>query len=251
MLSEDDIQRYSRHILLPQLGGKGQEKIQKTSVLIVGAGGLGSPVALYLAASGVGRIGIVDPDEVELSNLQRQIIHTQNNIGEKKVLSARRHIAQLNKNVSVQIWDCSIDCQNGAEIVKNYDVVCDGSDNFKTRYAVNKLCASFGKPLISAAAQRFGGQLAHFDAVRGTGCYNCLYPQQGEVRGGNCSESGVFSPVVGVMGSLQATETLKAILGFNQDLGKLLLWDALGMDFTKITLQADPHCSVCMTFQKD
>lgn len=246
-LSENEIQRYSRHILLAELGGTGQMALKNASVLVVGAGGLGSPAALYLAAAGVGRLGLVDDDVVELSNLQRQVLHTTQAVGQKKVESARERLDALNPEIVVETWDMRLNAQSAHDLVARYDLVCDGCDNFTTRYAVNAACVQAGKVLVSAAVQRFEGQLATFSPARGGGCYNCLYPAtDGQAAGLSCGEAGVFGAVTGVMGTLQATQALKEILGLGHSgVGHLLMWDALRMKFTTMTLSADPACPVC------
>lgn len=245
--TEAEIQRYSRHILLPEVGGTGQAALKAASVLVVGAGGLGSPVALYLAAAGVGRIGLVDDDVVELSNLQRQIVHETASVGKQKVESARAHLLALNPEIKVDVWPVRLSAQTCDEIIGRYDLVCDGSDNFTTRYLVNAACMRSRRPLVSAAVQRFGGQLSTYRSWEGRGCYHCLYPEtEAEAESLSCSEAGVFGAVTGVMGTLQATEALKEILGIGESMaGRLLMWDALSMRFTTIVLERDSACPVC------
>ncbi|GAN59348.1 molybdopterin biosynthesis protein [Acetobacter cibinongensis] len=245
--TENEIQRYSRHILLPEVGGTGQAALRAASVLIVGAGGLGSPAALYLAAAGVGRIGLVDDDVVELSNLQRQILHDTAAVGHRKVESAKSRLAALNPDIQIDTWPVRLSPDTVDELVSQYDLVCDGCDNFATRYLVNAACVRARKPLVSAAAQRFGGQLSTFRPWQGGPCYHCLYPQtDGEADGLSCSDAGVFGAVTGVMGTLQATEALKELLGLGTSLaGRLLMWDALSTRFTTIALHRDPTCPVC------
>lgn len=249
--TENEIQRYSRHILLPEVGGTGQAALRAASVLVVGAGGLGSPLALYLAAAGVGRIGLVDDDTVELSNLQRQIVHETSTIGALKVDSAKARLKALNPEITLETWPLRLNAETVHDLVGRYDLVCDGCDNFSTRYLINAACVRARKPLISAAAQRFGGQLSTFRPWEGGPCYHCLYPEtDGMADGLSCSEAGIFGAVTGVMGTLQATEALKEILGLGNSLaGKLLMWDALSTRFTTITLQPDPHCPVCKAKQ--
>nr|WP_298794617.1 molybdopterin-synthase adenylyltransferase MoeB [uncultured Acetobacter sp.] len=251
--TEDEIQRYSRHILLPEVGGTGQAALKAASVLVVGAGGLGSPAALYLAAAGVGRIGLVDDDAVELSNLQRQILHTTQAVGTPKVDSARARLEALNPDITVETWPMRLTAENVDALVQQYDVVCDGCDNFATRYLVNAACVRAGRPLVSAAVQRFEGQLSTFHPARGGPCYHCLYPQtDGMAQGLTCGEAGVFGAVTGVMGTLQATEALKELLGLGTSLaGRLLMWDALSTRFTTITLQRDPTCPVCGDMERE
>lgn len=245
--TEDEIQRYSRHILLPEVGGTGQAKLRASSVLIIGAGGLGAPVALYLAAAGVGRIGLVDDDSVELSNLQRQIVHVTDAVGALKVDSARARLEALNPEVTIETWPMRLGAETVDNLVQRYDLVCDGCDNFSTRYLVNAACVRAGKPLVSAAVQRFEGQLSTFKPAEGGPCYHCLYPETDGVADGlSCGEAGVFGAVTGVMGTLQATEALKELLDIGTSLaGRLLMWDALATRFTTIALRRDPTCSVC------
>ncbi|MFS8369517.1 HesA/MoeB/ThiF family protein [Acetobacter indonesiensis] len=245
--TEDEIQRYSRHILLPEVGGTGQAKLRASSVLIIGAGGLGAPVALYLAAAGVGRIGLVDDDSVELSNLQRQIVHVTDAVGALKVDSARTRLEALNPEVTIETWPMRLGAETVDDLVQRYDLVCDGCDNFSTRYLVNAACVRAGKPLVSAAVQRFEGQLSTFKPAEGGPCYHCLYPETDGVADGlSCGEAGVFGAVTGVMGTLQATEALKELLDIGTSLaGRLLMWDALATRFTTIALRRDPTCSVC------
>ncbi|MBO1326942.1 HesA/MoeB/ThiF family protein [Acetobacter suratthaniensis] len=247
-LTESEIHRYSRHILLAELGGTGQMAIKNASVLVVGAGGLGSPVALYLAAAGVGRIGLVDNDVVELSNLQRQILHVTGAVGHKKVDSARERLRALNPEIVVETWDMRLDAAGVADLVSRYDLVCDGCDNFETRYLVNEACVRQGKTLISAAAQRFGGQLSTFRPQLGGPCYACLYPpHEGDDSAiPTCGDAGVLGAITGVMGTLQATEALKEVTGIGTSMdGRLLMWDALSMRFSELKLAADPACPVC------
>lgn len=245
--TEDEIQRYSRHILLPEVGGTGQAKLRASSVLIIGAGGLGAPVALYLAAAGVGRIGLVDDDVVELSNLQRQIVHVTDAVGALKVDSARARLEALNPEVTIETWPMRLGAETVDNLVQRYDLVCDGCDNFSTRYLVNAACVRAEKPLVSAAVQRFEGQLSTFKPTEGGPCYHCLYPETDGVADGlSCGEAGVFGAVTGVMGTLQATEALKELLDIGTSLaGRLLMWDALATRFTTIALRRDPTCSVC------
>jgi len=245
--SEDEIQRYARHILLRELGGTGQALIKEAKVLIVGAGGLGSPLALYLAAAGVGTIGLVDEDVVELSNLQRQIAHGMSDIGRPKVSSAAESAARINPLVRVVAHQERLAAANVAALVADYDIICDGTDNFATRFLLADACVAARKTLISAAVLRFEGQLATFKPHEGGPCYRCLYPEpppEGLVPA--CSEAGVLGAVTGVMGTLQATEVLKEITGVGKSLaGYLLVWNALDAEFRKIRLKKDPQCPVC------
>ncbi len=246
-LTEAEIQRYSRHILLPEVGGTGQIRLREASVLIVGAGGLGSPAAHYLAAAGVGRIGIVDHDRVELSNLQRQILHTTERVGSPKVDSARETLTALNPEIVIETYETRLTTDNAAELVRAYDLVCDGSDNFGTRYLVNATCVAERRTLISAAVTRFDGQISTFRPHIGGPCYECLFPRSGGAGDApSCGDAGIFGAVTGVMGTLQATEALKEILDLGETLaGRLLLWDALATRFTTISIARDPHCPVC------
>jgi adenylyltransferase/sulfurtransferase len=254
--SEAEITRYSRHILLEEVGGTGQQKLKEASVLLIGAGGLGSPLALYLAAAGLGRIGLVDDDVVDLSNLQRQVAHTTDRIGHAKVESAAAAARAINPNVAVETHATRLTPANALELISGYDLVCDGSDNFATRFLVADACHLAGRTLVSAAVLRFEGQLSTFKAHLGPSekhgphpCYRCLYPEappEGLVP--TCAEAGVLGAVTGVMGTLQATEVLKEILGIGEGLsGRLLLWDALGMSFRTVRLKRDPACKLCGT----
>ncbi len=245
--SEDEIQRYSRHILLRELGGTGQAKLKAAKVLVVGTGGLGSPLALYLAAAGVGHIGLVDEDVVELSNLQRQIAHEVSDIGRPKVQSAAGALHRINPLVKVSAHQERLGPDNVAGLVADYDIICDGTDNFATRFLLADACVAAHKTLVSAAVLRFEGQLATFKPHEGGPCYRCLYPApppEGLVPA--CSEAGVLGAVTGVMGTLQATEVLKEITGIGKSLaGYLLVWNALDAEFRKIRLKKDPQCPVC------
>ena len=252
--SEDEVQRYSRHILLAEVGGTGQARLRAARVLIVGAGGLGAPLALYLAAAGVGTIGLIDDDRVELSNLQRQIVHRTGTIGTPKVASAAATLTALNPMVTVLQHAVRLDASNAQPLIAGYDIVCDGSDSFETRYLVSDACVLGRRTLISAAVSRFDGQLSTFKPHVGTPdghgpCYRCLYPAAPEPGAApSCAEAGVLGAVTGVMGTLQATEVLKEILGLGEGLsGRLLVWDALAMRFQTIRLQRDPDCPACGT----
>jgi adenylyltransferase/sulfurtransferase len=247
--SEDEIRRYSRHILLQEVGGIGQAKLKAARVLVIGAGGLGSPLVLYLAAAGVGTIGIVDDDRVELSNLQRQIAHTTERIGVSKVASAAEAAQAINPEVRIEPHAMRISADNVAGLIERYDLICDGTDNFATRFLVADACVLGRRTLVSAAVLRFEGQLSVFKphAHAGGPCYRCLYPEpppDGTVP--TCSEAGVLGAVTGVMGTLQATEALKEILGIGESLsGKLLIWDALATRFRTVRLRQDAHCALC------
>ena len=247
--SEDEIRRYSRHILLEEVGGTGQAKLRQARVLVIGAGGLGSPLVLYLAAAGVGTIGIVDDDHVEISNLQRQVAHTTARIGVAKTQSAAEAALAINPEIRIEAHATRLNAANAAALIADYDVICDGTDNFGTRFLVADACVLGRKTLVSAAVLRFEGQLSVFKphAPGGGPCYRCLYPEpppDGLVP--TCSEAGVLGAVTGVMGTLQATEVLKEILGIGETLsGRLLLWDALATRFRTVRLKQDPKCRLC------
>jgi len=245
--TEDEIRRYSRHILLQDVGGIGQAKLKAARVLVIGAGGLGSPLTLYLAAAGVGTIGIVDHDRLELSNLQRQIAHTTDRIGQPKAQSAAISAHAINPGVHIEPYDMRLDADNAIDLATRYDVICDGTDNFATRFLISDACVLARRTLVSAAVLRFEGQLSVFKPHIEGPCYRCLYPEpppEGTVP--TCSEAGVLGAVTGVMGTLQATEVLKEILGVGETLaGKLLIWDALVTRFRTVRLRADPGCASC------
>ena len=245
--TEDEIRRYSRHILLGEVGGTGQAKLKAARVLVVGAGGLGSPLLLYLAAAGIGTIGIVDDDNVEISNLQRQIAHTTARIGVPKADSAARAAGEINPGVRIQTHPFRLAADNIAALIADYDIVCDGTDNFGTRFLINDACVLGKRTLVSAAVLRFEGQLSVFKPHEGGPCYRCLYheaPPPGLVP--TCSEAGVLGAVTGVMGTLQATEVLKEILSIGDSMaGRLLVWDALATRFRTVKLRPDPACAAC------
>ena len=245
--SEDEIQRYSRHILLQEVGGTGQAKLKAARVLVIGAGGLGSPLMLYLAAAGIGTIGIVDDDVVDLSNLQRQVAHTTDRIGTLKVESAAKAAHAINPGLNVEAYATRLSAGNALDLIGRYDIVCDGTDNFGTRFLIADACALAKRTLVSAAVLRFEGQLSTFKPHEGGPCYRCLYsepPPPGTVP--TCSEAGVLGAVTGVMGTLQATEVLKEILGIGVSMsGRLLVWDALDSRFRTIKLRPDPSCALC------
>jgi len=245
-LTREEILRYSRHLLIPEVGLEGQRKLKGSSALIIGTGGLGSPVALYLAAAGVGRIGLVDYDVVDSSNLQRQVIHGTNNLGVLKVESARARMLDLNPDIEVEIYDERFTSENARRIAHAYDVLVDGTDNFPTRYLTNDVSVFLGKPNVYASIFRFDGQLSVFDARIGP-CYRCLFPEPpppGLVP--SCAEGGVLGVLPGTIGTLQATEALKILLGVGQPLiGKLLLYNALDMSFDFVKLKKNPDCRVC------
>jgi len=245
--TDDELERYSRHILLAEVGGIGQAKLKAARVLVIGAGGLGSPLLLYLAAAGIGTIGIVDDDTVDLSNLQRQIAHTTARVGMAKALSAANSAAAINPDVQLEIHQVRLSAENALDIIGRYDIVCDGTDNFATRFMVSDACVLAKRTLVSAAVLRFEGQLSVFKPHAGGPCYRCLYhepPPPGVVP--SCSEAGVLGAVTGVMGTLQATETLKEILEIGESLsGRLLVWDALATRFRTVKLRPDPKCKAC------
>ena len=246
-MNDDQLLRYSRHILLPQIGIEGQEKLLAAHALIIGAGGLGSPVALYLASAGVGRLTICDGDDVDLTNLQRQIVHRMQAMGMKKAESARATLAGINPEVAVAALPERVDEKRLEALAAAADIVLDGSDNFETRHAVNRVCARLGKPLVSGAAVRFDGQVAVFDMrTDASPCYSCLFPEHGEAEDVRCAVMGVFAPLTGIVGSIQAAEALKLLTGAGETLaGRLLLLDALTMQVRTIRLAKDPACVVC------
>jgi adenylyltransferase/sulfurtransferase len=245
-LREDQIERYSRQIILPDVGGKGQEKLLKAKVLIIGAGGLGSPAALYLASAGVGKIGVVDSDKVELNNLQRQILHSGTDVGRPKAESAKDRLSGINQDVQVNVYKLRLTSENILDIIKDYDIIVDGSDNFPTRYLVNDACVLSNKPLSHAGIFRFDGQaitiLPHQSA-----CYRCLFPEPpppGLVP--SCQEAGILGAVAGIIGTIQANEVLKYILGIGNLLtGRLLVFNALDSSFRQVKVPKDPKCPVC------
>ncbi|MBI5789392.1 MAG: molybdopterin-synthase adenylyltransferase MoeB [Candidatus Schekmanbacteria bacterium] len=244
--TNDQIKRYSRHIILKEVGGKGQEKLNKAKVFMVGAGGLGSPVGLYLAAAGIGQIGIADDDKVDLSNLQRQVLHNTSTVGKYKAESAKATMEAINPDTKVVTYNHRLNVHNIMEIFSQYDVVLDGCDNFATRYLVNDACVLLKKPLISGAIFRFDGQLTVIAPGQGP-CYRCLFetaPPAGLVP--SCQEAGVIGVLPGVVGTLQATEAIKYILGIGQPLiGQLLIYDALSVSFTKVRIPRNPECPAC------
>ena len=247
--TDDQLERYSRHILLPEVGGVGQEKLLAASVLVVGAGGLGAPMLQYLAAAGVGRLGVIDADTVDLSNLQRQIIHRTQDVGVSKAESAARMIRDLNPDVRVDVYKTRITAKNALEIIARYDIVADGTDNFPTRYLLNDACHLAGKTLVSGALLRFEGQLSVFKSHLGDGhpCYRCLFaepPAPGTVP--SCSEAGVFGAVAGAVGVQQAVEVLKEILSIGESLsGRFMMYDGLYTEWQNIKLRKNPACALC------
>ena len=246
-MNDQQLLRYSRHILLPEIGIDGQEKLLAAHALVIGVGGLGSPAAMYLAASGVGRLTLCDGDVVDLTNLQRQLLHRTSTIGQPKVQSARMALADINPGVEIISIPHQADEQQLAMLVAQADVVLDCSDNFATRYALNRTCLAHGKPLISGAATRFEGQLSIFDfRSKNSPCYNCLYPEQHEAEETRCAVMGVFAPLVGVIGALQAAEAIKLLLNTGTVLyGRLLIADILNTEMREARLSKDPACPVC------
>lgn len=244
--SEEQIKRYSRHIILSEVGGKGQTKILNAKVLLIGAGGLGSPAGFYLGAAGIGTLGIIDFDSVDYSNLQRQILHSTNDIGRNKAESAKETIESLNPDVKVITYKERISSDNIMDIIKDYDYILDGSDNFPTRYLTNDACVMAGKTNIHGSIFRFEGQVTVFKPGEGP-CYRCLYPEPpppGMVP--SCQESGVLGVLPGIVGSLQAMETLKLIVGIGEPLiGRLVLYSALSTDFRKLKVKKNPKCPLC------
>ena len=246
-LPAESLRRYARHIVLPEIGEDGQRKLLAASVLLIGAGGLGSAAAGYLAATGIGRIGIVEPDRVELSNLQRQILYDTYDIGRPKAGAAQDRIEEINPDCQVELFQEIFADDNANSILKGFDIVIDASDNFATRFAINDACFAAKIPLISAAISGFYAQASTFKAYLGSPhpCYRCLIPETPE-REIACAQEGIAGPLAGMMGSLQALEAIKELLGIGESLsGSLLIVDALSMNIRKITLPKDPHCSVC------
>ena len=248
-LTEEQFQRYARHLILDEVGEEGQVRLLSSRVLVVGAGGLGSPLLLYLAAAGVGTLGITDPDRVDLTNLQRQIVHATDRVGTLKVDSARETLAAVNPGVRVETLPSRLGVDNAAALIKDYDIVADGSDNFETRYLLTDLCCRLQKPLVAAALSPFEGQLSTFKPYLGAGhpCYRCLFreaPPEGLVP--RCETAGILGAVAGVIGTLQAVEVLKEILGIGESLdGTLLIYDALRAGFHRVKVPKDPDCPTC------
>jgi molybdopterin/thiamine biosynthesis adenylyltransferase/rhodanese-related sulfurtransferase len=245
-LSNEEIRRYSRHLIMPEVGMAGQKKLKAASVLLIGAGGLGSPLAMYLAAAGLGRIGLVDYDVVSYSNLQRQIIHGSSDVGRSKLESAADRVRDINPFVQVDLYDVPLTSENALEIFEPYDIIIDGTDNFPTRYLTNDACVLLGKPNVYGSIFRFEGQASVFYAEEGP-CYRCLFPEPpppGLVP--SCAEGGVLGVLPGTVGAIQATEAIKLILGQGESLiGRLLLYDALNMSFDQVRLRKNPDCPVC------
>jgi adenylyltransferase/sulfurtransferase len=246
-MNDNQLLRYSRHILLPEIGIEGQQRLLDAHALVIGAGGLGSPIALYLASAGVGRITICDGDTVDLTNLQRQIVHRTESVGQDKARSAQATLRSINPEVEVIALTERVEGERLAELVAQADVVLDGSDNFATRHAVNRACVAHRKPLVSGAAVRFDGQVAVFDMRRDDApCYACLFPEEGESEDLPCSIMGVFAPITGIVGTIQAAEALKLLAAIGELLaGRVLLIDALTMQLRTIKLKKDAACAVC------
>lgn len=246
-MNDNQLLRYSRHILLPQIGIEGQQKLMQSHALIVGAGGLGSPVALYLGAGGVGRLTICDYDNVDLTNLQRQVIHRTPAIGTNKACSAQQTLAEINPEITVIPVTGKSSDEQFTELARSADVVIDCSDNFRTRYALNRICVALKKPLVSGAAIGFEGQVTVFDMRQDDSpCYHCLFPDLGADAEMRCAENGVFAPLVGMIGTTQAAEAMKLLLSVGDSLqGRLLLLDTMMMEWRSIRLARDPACSVC------
>ena len=244
-LTPDQVKRYSRHIIMPQVGSRGQRKLLQSKALIIGAGGLGSPSAVYLALAGVGTIGIADFDVVDVSNLQRQILHHSNDVGRPKVVSAKETLLEYNPDTNVVLHEEWVTSENAMEIISQYDIVVNGADNFPSRYLINDACYLSGVPLVDGSILIFDGQATVF--VPGQGCYRCLFPSPpppGMVP--NCAEAGVLGALTGVVGSIQAVETLKLLLGIGESLtSRLLLIDALSMDFRQVRIPRNPQCPLC------
>ncbi len=248
-LTDRQLERYARNVILDEVGEEGQLKLLAAKVLVVGAGGLGAPILLYLAAAGIGTIGVVDHDNVDVTNLQRQVIHEDASVDRPKVESAARRLRALNPDIVIEPIEARLSAENAEGIVGRFDIVADGSDNFTTRYLLNDICHRLGKTLVSAALLRFEAQLSTFKSHLGDHhpCYRCLFPEEPpEDLIPRCEQAGILGPVAGVMGSLQATEILKEILGIGDSLsGRLVLFDALSMAFREVRFKRDPHCPTC------
>ncbi|MEL6308362.1 MAG: molybdopterin-synthase adenylyltransferase MoeB [Chloroflexota bacterium] len=245
-LTHEEVRRYARHVIMPEVGIEGQKKLKAASVLLIGTGGLGSPTALYLAAAGIGRIGLVDYDVVDQSNLQRQVIHGMDTVGDLKVDSAAKRMKNLNPDMQIDVHNVPLTSDNALELFEPYDIIVDGTDNFPTRYLVNDACVKLGKPNVYGSIFRFEGQLSVFYAEEGP-CYRCMFPTPpppGLVP--NCAEGGVLGILPGTVGTMQATEAIKLILGIGEPMiGRMLLYDALDMEFQTIKVRKDPNCPVC------
>src|SRR5438552_138865 len=246
-LSTEELQRYSRHLIMPEVTAEGQKRLKAARVLCIGAGGLGSPAALYLAAAGVGRLGLVDFDRVDLTNLQRQILHGTKDIGRSKLESARDRLRDINPDIEVELHECRLSSQNAEKIVAEYDVIVDGSDNFATRYLSNDVCVFAGKPNVYGSVFRFEGQTTVFAPQLGGPCYRCLFPEPPPPDSvPNCAQAGLLGVLPGIIGMLQASETIKLIVGIGDPLiGRLLHFDALKVKFRELNLRRDPQCPIC------
>lgn len=246
-LNASELQRYSRHLLIPEIGEHGQQKLKASSALLIGAGGLGSPAGMYLAAAGVGRIGVVDYDAVDISNLQRQVLHDTAGLGAAKVASAAARLKEINPEIEIETYNTALDSSNALEIAQGYDVLVDGSDNFATRYLLSDLGVKLGIPHVFASVFRFDGQASVFDSAGGGPCYRCVFPvppEPGTVP--NCAEGGVLGVLPGILGSIQASEAIKCLLGIGESLkGRLLLFNALDMSFESLNVRKNPECEVC------
>jgi len=251
VLNKEEAERYSRHILIDKIGEKGQEKIKRSSVLVVGAGGLGSPILMYLVSSGVGRVGIVDGDIVSVSNLSRQVLYADKDVGKKKVFVAKEKLVAMNPFAKIDIYPEWLDCETAPHIFRKYDCIVDATDNFETRYLINRTAVELNKPLFIGAVGRFTGQ-AMVVIPHKSACYNCVFPEKEKetlhLMTQRNASLGVFSPLVGVIGTIVANEVLKYILGIGKNLiGKLLIYDALNNEFSIIPVQKDPNCKICGT----
>ena len=244
--SNEQIERYSRHIILKEVGGLGQTKLLESKILVIGAGGLGSPTALYLAAAGVGTLGIIDHDTVDVSNLQRQILHGTSDVGQPKVVSAKATLNEINPDVEIVMYQQRLSSKNVFQLFEDYDLVIDGCDNFPTRYLINDACVMIGKPNIHGSIFQFEGQVTVFYPGKGP-CYRCLYPSPPPPgMAPSCQEAGVFGVLPGIVGSVQAVEAIKVLLEIGDPLiGQLLLFDALGMSFKRMKLHQDSECPIC------
>lgn len=245
-ISERERKRYARHIIIPEVGESGQKKLKSSSSLIVGTGGLGSPVAYYLCAAGVGKIGLVDYDKVDITNLQRQILHFDGDVGRPKLKSAKEKLSDLNPDVKIELHEIKLTSENAMEVISEYDIVIDGTDNFASRYLINDACVFLKKPNVHGSIFRFEGQVTVFDAVQGA-CYRCLFPEPPPAEAApNCAEAGVLGVLPGIVGCIQATEAVKYLLNIGDSLcGKLLTIDALTMEFRTYEIKKDPGCKVC------
>ena len=245
-MNDEELLRYNRQIMLPQIEVAGQQRLSDAHVVIIGMGGLGSPAAMYLASAGIGKLTLVDFDRVEISNLQRQLVHRTSDVGKPKVASARENLLAINPEISIETIDEKTDDFMLDKLAQLADVVVDASDNYETRFAINRACVEHRTPLVSGAAIRFEGQVSVFDKRNADSpCYSCLYPEAGEEQE-TCSENGVLAPIVGIIGSIQAVETIKLICNIGDPLvGKLLVFDGLAMQWRSMNLQCDPQCKVC------